>query len=130
MKTTISRRALLKAMGTVGATSALAPWTNLAQAHCKQERFVWRNWSGAQECLPAARPAPATEEELASILSTAIKPIRPVGSGHSFSPLVPTSGSIVSIGQLAGLLDYDAATMQAEFGAGTVLSQEIGRAHV
>jgi FAD-linked oxidoreductase len=69
------------------------------------------------------RPAPATEEELASILSTAIKPIRPVGSGHSFSPLVPTSGSIVSIGQLSGLMDYDVETKQAEFGAGTVLSQ-------
>lgn len=123
MNTTISRRALLKALGSVGAGSAIAPWTSLAQAHCKQDRFVWRNWSGAQQCIPAARPSPATEEALADILRTAAHPIRPVGSGHSFSPLVPTSGSIVSIGQLAGLLDHDTATRQAEFGAGTVLSQ-------
>lgn len=123
MSNHISRRALLQALGAVGATSALGGWAGLAQAHCKQKQLVWRNWSGAQECIPAARPSPASEEELASLLRTAEAPIRPVGSGHSFSPLVPTSGSIVSIGQLAGLMDYDTTAQQAEFGAGTILSQ-------
>lgn len=123
MNKKVTRRELVKTIGAVGATAAMGGWSNFALAHCKKPQFVWRNWSGGQECIPAARPAPATEEELAAVLRTSIKPIRPVGSGHSFSPLVPTSGSIVSIGQLAGLMDFDTETKQAEFGAGTVLSQ-------
>ncbi len=123
MSANISRRALLQALGSAGAATALGGWGGFAQAHCKPQRFVWRNWSGAQECIPAARPSPATEDALASLLRTADMPVRPVGSGHSFSPLVPTSGNMVSIGRLGGLLDYDRSTQQAEFGAGTVLSQ-------
>lgn len=123
MNSRISRRAFLEALGTIGASGVLGGWGSLAQAHCKQETLVWRNWSGAQECIPAARPAPATEEALADLLKNSRHTVRPVGSGHSFSPLVPTSGSIVSIGQLSGLLDHDPTTLQAEFGAGTVLSQ-------
>ncbi|MEN8719945.1 MAG: D-arabinono-1,4-lactone oxidase [Oceanococcaceae bacterium] len=123
MNTDISRRALLSALGSASMATALGGWSGLAQAHCKTKRFVWRNWSGAQECIPAARPSPASEEALAELLRQAVAPIRPVGSGHSFSPLVPTSGSLLSIGQLAGLMNFDAETMQAEFGAGTILSQ-------
>lgn len=123
MTSTISRRALLQAIGTTGATAALASLSPHALAHCKQSQFVWRNWSGAQTCIPDARPAPATEDALASLLRNATPPIRPVGSGHSFSPLVPTNGSIVSLGQLSGLISTSTESKQVEFGAGTVLSQ-------
>ncbi len=123
MKTPVLRRDLLQAMATIGAATALGGWGGQAQAHCKQQRFVWRNWSGAQQCIPAARPAPASEQELADLMRSAHQPIRPVGSGHSFSPLVPTRGSLVSLGRLSGLLQFDSASQQAEFAAGTVLSQ-------
>ncbi len=123
MTRSMSRRAVLKAMGWVGAASALSAWSAGASAHCKQKRFVWRNWSGAQSCLPTARLSPASEEALAELLRGSPGPVRPVGSGHSFSPLVPTHGSILSIGQLSGMLSHDLKSRQAEFGAGTVLSQ-------
>ena len=36
--------------------------------------------------------------------------MRPVGSGHSFAPLVPTDGHVVD--RLAGIMDHDADTLQ------------------
>ena len=49
--------------------------------------------------------------------------VRPVGSGHSFSALVPTDDNIVSLSRLSGLIRHDPATLQAEFWAGTPMSQ-------
>ncbi len=82
----------------------------------------WYNWSGALSCVPAGRFRPGSEGELMRFLSSTSGPVRPVGSGHSFSPLVPTDGHIVVIDQLAGLIRHDARAMQATFGAGTRLS--------
>ncbi len=81
----------------------------------------WRNWSGGLSCQPAGRHDISSEDQLADILSSTSGPVRPVGSGHSFSPLVPTDGHLVIIDQLNGILDYDNDTMQATFGAGSRL---------
>ncbi len=78
--------------GTISPVSASAATTGGAP----RRRIPWQNWSGSQRSQPAARIAPKTEAELAELLKTAAGPIRPVGSGHSFSPLVPTDGTIVS----------------------------------
>ncbi|MGH7898172.1 MAG: D-arabinono-1,4-lactone oxidase, partial [Candidatus Binatia bacterium] len=43
--------------------------------------------------------------------------------GHSFSALVPTDGTLVTVGRLAGMRSHDKAAKTAEFGAGTLLSQ-------
>jgi len=65
---------------------------------------VWHNWSGGQSCIPAGRFAVASEDELAALIRRAQCAIRPVGSGHSFSALVPTDDHInaarVSLGAL------------------------------
>jgi FAD-linked oxidoreductase len=79
-----------------------APPATDAQGH-----VVWRNWSGIRHSYPQLRAAPATEDEMAQILKTAPAPIRVVGAGHSFMPLVPTSGTLVSLDALAGLVDVD-----------------------
>ena len=79
-----------------------APPATAAQGH-----VVWRNWSGIRYSYPQLRAAPATEDEMAQILKTAPAPIRVVGAGHSFMPLVPTSGTLVSLDALAGLVDVD-----------------------
>ena len=81
----------------------------------------WRNWSGGQIAHPVGRFAPTSEDELAEFLKSTRGAIRPVGSGHSFTPLVPTDGHLVVIDQLSGLLEHDAATLQATFGAGSRL---------
>lgn len=87
--------------------------------------------------LPAlAREAPKDLDELVRIIRQAAGRIRPVGSGHSFSALVPTDGTLLSLAYFSGLLSHDSATLQAEFGGGTPMSQmgaplkEIGQALV
>ncbi|MBL4580784.1 MAG: FAD-binding protein [Gammaproteobacteria bacterium] len=81
----------------------------------------WSNWSGGQTCQPAGRYDIGSEEELTSLLRNTLGPIRPVGSGHSFSPLVPTDGHLVVIDQLSGILDSDSAKNQVTLGAGSRL---------
>lgn len=82
----------------------------------------WRNWSGGQSCEPAARIAPASEDELASMIRSAAAPVRAVGAGHSFSALVPTDGTLVTLDRLSGVISHDAATHQAGIWGGTRLA--------
>ena len=81
----------------------------------------WSNWSGGQTCQPAGRYDISSEQQLTSLLRNTLGPIRPVGSGHSFSALVPTDGHLVVIDQLSGILDSDAQTKQVTLGAGSRL---------
>jgi len=90
----------------IGASAAVTPW---------------RNWSGALSCNPAGRFSPASEAQLQEFLASTSGVVRPVGSGHSFTPLVPTDGHLVVIDQLTGLLNHDADTLQATIAAGTRL---------
>ena len=85
------------------------------------QQTPWRNWSGGLSCQPVGRYDIGSEDQLAEILKSTADSVRPVGSGHSFSPLVPTDGHLVVIDQLNGILDYDNDTMQATFGAGSRL---------
>jgi len=84
-------------------------------------RVLWRNWSGIASSYPAARAAPESEAALAELLRTATAPIRPVGAGHSFTALVPTPGTLLSLDALHGLVDHDAIAHQATVWAGTRL---------
>ncbi len=81
----------------------------------------WRNWSGGQLAHPAGRLEPASEEELIQFLTSTDGVLRPVGSGHSFTGLVPTDGHLIVIDRLSGLLEHDSESLQATFAAGTRL---------
>ena len=111
-----TRRRVLQALAAIGS----APLAHLARAAAPQ-RLPWLNWSGGQRCQPAGRVVPGSEDELAHWLARTDGPIRPVGSGHSFAPLVPTDGHIVVLDQLTGLVDHDADQLRATFAAGTRL---------
>lgn len=87
-----------------------------------KRRLPWQNWSGFQQCLPEQVLAPHDEAELAAILKGANNTVRPVGAGHSFTGLVPTDHTIVSLRRFAGLTSHDTASMTATFGAGTRLA--------
>jgi FAD-linked oxidoreductase len=87
-----------------------------------QGRALWSNWCGLEHAYPAARAAPADEAELATLLPAAKAPIRPVGAGHSFTALVPTVGTLLSLDRLSGLIGHDAARLTATVHAGTRLS--------
>lgn len=87
-----------------------------------QGRVVWQNWSGLEHSYPALRAAPASDAELAELLRSAPAPIRPVGAGHSFTALVPTDGTLLSLDRMTGLVSHDAQAMTATVRAGTRLS--------
>ena len=113
----ITRRKLL-------AGSVLAGFLGLTQPLSSSaigRTIPWRNWSGNLVAHPAKRFSPASESELADYLKVSRGPVRPVGSGHSFSALVPTDGDLIVIDQLKGLLDHDEVNETATFGAGTRL---------
>ncbi len=84
---------------------------------------AWRNWSGTQMCQPVARFAPGSEFELMEFLKHNKAQIRPVGAGHSFSPLVPTNGRLLVLDKMSGLISHDTISKRATLAAGTRLSE-------
>lgn len=117
----LSRRDLIRQLAAGAALGASGGWSALAQA-APRRLIPWRNWSGNQACIPFARLAPKTEDELAEVIRKATGTIRPVGASHSFSALVPTDGTLISMPFFSGLLSHDAEKLQSEFGGGTPMS--------
>ncbi|MGY6500573.1 MAG: D-arabinono-1,4-lactone oxidase [Acidimicrobiales bacterium] len=89
---------------------------------------TWTNWSGFVTATPAELAAPAAEADVAELVAKAAaahRRVRPVGAGHSFTPLVATDGVIVSIAELSGVIDADATageSGEAEVWAGTTIA--------
>ncbi len=83
----------------------------------------WMNWSGAQRATPKQLASPTSIPELSEFIASSDDHIRPRGSGHSFSGLVPSEGVILDVSYLSGLKAYDAGSGVATFGAGTTLMQ-------
>jgi FAD-linked oxidoreductase len=117
----LTRRDALRTLAALGLAGA--GWPFAADAAEPERLLPWRNWSGAQSCLPAARVAPADETALIELLRGGDGAVRAVGSGHSFSPLVPTDGTLLSLANLSGMIGADAATLQSEFWGGTRMSE-------
>ncbi len=85
---------------------------------------VWKNWSQNVSFSPETIQRPATIEELSSFLSGSSGRVRPVGNGHSFTPLAKTSGSLVSLEALEGdVLSVDQERHEATLNAGASLNQ-------
>ena len=112
----ISRRSFLASSVKAAMFSGFA-----AKGGAFAQSASWSNWSGGQTCQPAGRYDISSEQQLTSLLRNTLGPIRPVGSGHSFSALVPTDVHLVVIDQMSGILDSDAQTKQVTLGAGSRL---------
>ena len=120
----LNRRSMLTALVT---TAMGARSIGLAASDASPKRKLpWRNWSGSQQCVPDARKAPATVAELQQLITSTSGTIRPVGAGHSFTPLVPTDGTIVSLSRMSGVVSHDPQTLQATVWAGSRLG-DIGQ---
>lgn len=70
-------------------------------------KVLWRNWSGIQHSYPGQRLAPKDAGELAAAIKAAAAPVRVVGAGHSFTPLVPTDGALVTLDAMSGITGWD-----------------------
>jgi FAD-linked oxidoreductase len=82
----------------------------------KDGKVLWRNWSGIQHSYPAQRLAPKDEGELAAAIVTAPAPVRVVGSGHSFTGLIPTDGTLVTLDAMSGITGWDGDRAQVMAG--------------
>ena len=123
----LSRRAALKSvalgMAPLGlAPSASAQSTPATTAGASAVPSVpWSNWSGSSTASARQLAVPADLAQLQQLLRASTEPVRCVGAGHSFTPLVPTPGVIVSLDRMSGLLGVDAKTQTATLWAGTRL---------
>jgi FAD-linked oxidoreductase len=89
---------------------------------------AWRNWSGNVSCTPAEIVRPRSEDELAQTIHDAAaagRTVRAAGSGHSYSPIVSTDGTLVSLERMRGIKEVDAESSDVTIWAGTHL-REIG----
>lgn len=114
---TFDLKELAKLNGSSGLSLADAQAATGAQAR----KIPWTNWSGSQRCEPRVRIAPKNEAELSEVIAAAKGPVRPVGAGHSFTALVPTDDTIISLARLSGVAAHESEPMQTRIGAGTRL---------
>lgn len=82
---------------------------------------AWTNWSGLVSATPKAMLRPKDEAALSEAIRTAPGPLRVKGSGHSFTPLVASDGTIIDVSAFSGLISHDPESCSAQLGAGTPL---------
>lgn len=85
-----------------------------------QPNHHWKNWSGLQHANPSHIATPRNSIDLKTTIQQAQK-CRVVGAGHSFSPLVSTNETLISLDLFSGLIRHDASKSQCTLHAGTRL---------
>ena len=120
----IDRRSFLKALASAGATGALAPQALLAETG---KAPAWQNWSGNQSANPANLVFATSESQLRQTLRDSSGTIRPFGGSHSFSAVVPSDDTLVSLEALAGLRGQDGDIFT--YGGGTRLAMASAQAN-
>lgn len=115
MTINLQRRALFKAL-MLGAGAMTLPGRLLANAG---STLRWQNWSGNQVAHPKAMHFPMDENALRQILQAASGTVRVYGASHSFSGLVPTDHTMVSLEGMSGMRRHNADALTASFGPGT-----------
>lgn len=87
---------------------------------------TWTNWSRELRCDPArVVHATSTSEVVEAVVAAADAGlrVRPTGSGHSFTPLVPTDGVLLDLGGMDRILAVDHDTQQVRVQAGITLGR-------
>jgi len=87
---------------------------------------LWRNWSGIASGRPETVVYPDSIEQVASVVRSCAErgaKLRVVGSGHSFTALVPTDQVLMSLDAMQGVIQIDRERGLAEVWAGTKLKR-------
>ncbi len=83
-----------------------------------------KNWSQQLSWSPAELAYPGSEEAIVQLVQRAAesgRKVRAIGSGHSFTPLVPTDDVLVSLDRYQGLVSVKRETLRATVRGGTKL---------
>ncbi|MGH6872281.1 MAG: D-arabinono-1,4-lactone oxidase [Rhizomicrobium sp.] len=81
----------------------------------------WSNWSGGVTSAPRAVVAPKDDVELASAVRQAEGPVRVPGSGHSFTPVAATDGTLIDLSAFTGFRGMNPERQIATLAAATPL---------
>lgn len=84
----------------------------------------WRNWGRSVSADPVRIASPATVDEVVTLVRTAAESgmtVKAVGAGHSFTDIAATSGVLLRLDALSGILGVDANTKRVRIAAGTRL---------
>ncbi|MEJ6020512.1 D-arabinono-1,4-lactone oxidase [Corynebacterium sp. H113] len=99
------------------------PFATKHEGHDTESR-LWSNWSRTQTCEPARVHSPESTHDIAEVIRAAAaqrSQVRPLGAGHSFTPVATTSGHRVQLDNMSGLLHVDREAMTVTLRAGTRL---------
>ncbi|MBI1211186.1 MAG: FAD-binding protein [Alphaproteobacteria bacterium] len=80
---------------------------------------AWTNWSGFVRAAPQRSVNPGTEAEIVAAVRDGPAPVRVAGTGHSFTPIVESNGSLLSLDGIAGVVRTDANAQTATVRAGS-----------
>src|SRR5690348_13787338 len=86
----------------------------------------WANWAGDQSCRPARILRPQSRDELAEAVAAAAargEKVRVAASGHSFTEVALTEGTMLRLEALSGVQDSDRGSGLVRVGGGTVLAE-------
>ncbi len=93
----------------------------------------WVNWAGTASCAPATIERPGTEEEIVQAVEAAAtgrRRVRVAGSGHSFTDLCCTDGTLLLLDRCDRVLEIDRERRRVTVQAGITiarLSEELDR---
>lgn len=90
----------------------------------------WRNWVGNQSFVAQHMAEPDDEAQVSELVAEAGKRgigVRCQGSGHSFTPVVATTGLLLSSKKLTGIIGIDRQAKRIRVKAGTRIG-DVGRA--
>ncbi len=128
-KLKLNRRAILKAAATASLSTVVPVYAGADdKAPGKKDKLQelqaapWSNWSGNQSCQPHRRLMPSDENQLVDIIKETTGSMRFVGAGHSFSSLVPTRDTLVSLAMFQGVQHIDKKNKQVDIKAGSRLA--------
>ena len=85
---------------------------------------MWRNWAGDQQCLPAAVEHPGSVDELRAAIGRAAaagRTARVTASGHSFTDIACTDGTMIQLDRMDRVLDLDRDAGLARVEGGIVI---------
>ncbi len=87
----------------------------------KLSRGKWQNWSCGVSCTPKSVVAPKDEVDLAAAIRAAEGTVRVPGTGHSFTPVCASEGTLIDLSAFTGLKSADRTAATGTFAAATPL---------